>query len=116
MSPDIGGEGSPGTPVASLLVSFPGRKKTSARLKGFRPGHRKLMLDGMNDEVIAHIRERMATVRKIIRMAHDPRMIEMLEAMLVQAEEDIRRLEAESAEAQLQQPARQADHGPTPQP
>ena len=74
------------------------------------------MIDGMNDEVIAHMRGRMATVRKIIGMAHDPRMIEMLEAMLAQAEEDIRKLEAESEETVQQQPAQQVDPGPTPQP
>ena len=73
------------------------------------------MLDAMNEEVIAHIRERMATVRKIIRMAHDPRMIEMLEAMLVQAEEDLRKLEADPAEEAPPQPAPPGDPGPTPQ-
>lgn len=74
------------------------------------------MLDDMNDEVIAHIRERMATFRKIIGMAHDPRMIEMLEAMLVQAEVDIRKLEAESGEAEQQLSVQPIDPGPKPQP
>jgi predicted nucleic acid-binding Zn-ribbon protein len=73
------------------------------------------MRDGMNEEVIGHIRERMATLRKIMGMAHDPRMIEMLEAMLVQAEDDIRKLEADSADAAQPQPAPPADPGPTPQ-
>jgi predicted nucleic acid-binding Zn-ribbon protein len=71
------------------------------------------MLGGMNEEVIAHIRERMATVRKIISMAHDPRMIEMLEAMLAQAEEDIRRLEADSAQEAQSRPVPRGEPGPT---
>jgi hypothetical protein len=68
----------------------------------------------MHDEVIAHIRERVATVRKIIAMAHDPRMIEMLEAMVDQAEADIRKLEAESGEAMQQQSVQPVDPGPKP--
>jgi predicted nucleic acid-binding Zn-ribbon protein len=68
----------------------------------------------MHDEVIAHIRERVATIRKIIAMAHDPRMIEMLEAMVDQAEADIRKLEAESGEAMQQQSVQPVDPGPKP--
>ena len=49
----------------------------------------------MNYEVIANIRRRIEGMRKIIGLAHDPRMIEMLEKMIVEAEADIRRLEAE---------------------
>jgi predicted nucleic acid-binding Zn-ribbon protein len=69
----------------------------------------------MHDDVIAHIRERVATMRKISGMAHDPRMIEMLDGMIEQAEADIRRLEAESADAVRQLPAQPAGPGPRPQ-
>jgi hypothetical protein len=59
----------------------------------------------MHDDVVAHIRERVATMRKIIAMAHDPEMIAMVEGMIAQAEADISRLEAEKAAAPI-------EHGP----
>jgi hypothetical protein len=68
----------------------------------------------MQDDVIAHIRERIATMRKISAMAHDPRMIEMLQDMVSQAEADIRKLEGESAGTEQQLPAQPADPGPKP--
>jgi hypothetical protein len=74
------------------------------------------MLSAMHDDVIAHIRERVATMRKVSAMAHDPRMVEMLDTMIEQAEADIRRLEAESADSVQQQlPAQPAGLGPKPQ-
>ena len=55
-------------------------------------------------------------MRKIGAMAHDPRMIEMLDTMIEQAEADIRRLEADSADpVQQQLPAQPAGLGPKPQ-
>jgi hypothetical protein len=74
------------------------------------------MLDDMHDEVIAHMRQRVATVRKIIAMAHDLRMIEMLEAMVMQAEADIRKLEPDSGEGPQQLSVQPTDHGPKLQP
>jgi predicted nucleic acid-binding Zn-ribbon protein len=47
----------------------------------------------MHEEVIAHMRGRIQRMRKVISLAHDPRMIEMLEQMIEEAEGDIRRLE-----------------------
>jgi hypothetical protein len=69
----------------------------------------------MHDDVIAHIRERIATMRRIGGMAHDPRMIEMLETMVRQAEADIRKLEADSSETPKEPPAQRAGPDPTPQ-
>ena len=37
----------------------------------------------MNEEVIAHMRGRIARVRKVLELAHDPRMIAMLSEMIV---------------------------------
>lgn len=49
----------------------------------------------MHEEVIAHMRSRIRRIREIMAMAHDPRMIEMLEKMIGEAEADIRTLEAD---------------------
>jgi len=56
----------------------------------------------MHDEVIANIRERIAQIRKVMALAHDPRMIEVLQAVIASGEADIERLEAER-----DQPAKQ---------
>lgn len=48
----------------------------------------------MNEEVIAHMRGRIARVRKVLELAHDPQMIAMLSEMIVEVEADIKRLEA----------------------
>jgi hypothetical protein len=57
------------------------------------------MLALMNDELIAHMKARVAQVRKIAAMAHDPKMIEMLRRLAEDGEADIRKLEAERGEA-----------------
>jgi hypothetical protein len=49
----------------------------------------------MTDDLIARMRDRVKRVRKIIHLAHDPKMIELLEQMVAEAEADIRRLEDE---------------------
>jgi len=49
----------------------------------------------MTDDLIARMRDRVKRVRKIIHLAHDPEMIELLEQMVAEAEADIRRLEDE---------------------
>jgi hypothetical protein len=49
----------------------------------------------MDEEVIAHMRARVLQVRRIIALAHDPRMIEMLEKIVEETEADIKRLEAQ---------------------
>lgn len=51
----------------------------------------------MNDEVIAHMRGRIQRLRKVMGLAHDPRMIEILEQMIEEAEGDIRTLEEAAA-------------------
>ena len=53
----------------------------------------------MSEEVIANMRARIRHVRNIIKLAHDPKMIEALQMMIVQAEADIAKLEAEQAES-----------------
>lgn len=52
----------------------------------------------MHDEVIAHMRGRIARMRKVMSLAHDPRMIEIIETMIEEAEADIRKLEAATGE------------------
>ena len=47
-----------------------------------------------DDEVIAHIRDRVRRVRKIARLAHNPEMIQMLLKLAEEGEADIARLEA----------------------
>jgi hypothetical protein len=49
----------------------------------------------MNDEILAHMKERMRQVRRIIEMAHDPEMIGILRKIVESGEADIARLEAE---------------------
>ena len=49
----------------------------------------------MSEEVIAHIRDRIARMRKVMERAHDPVMIQMIKDMIKEAESDIRRLESE---------------------
>lgn len=53
----------------------------------------------MHDELIANIRARAAQIRRVIALAHDPRMIEALQKVIDEAEADIKRLEAENAQA-----------------
>lgn len=49
----------------------------------------------MNDDVIAHMRDRVRRVRRIAELAHDPEMIAMLLKLAEEGEADIKRLEAE---------------------
>ncbi|NUQ18055.1 MAG: hypothetical protein HOP95_06320 [Sphingomonas sp.] len=52
----------------------------------------------MHEDVIAHMRERIRQLRKVIALAHDPRIIEALEQVIETTERDIRTLEAEGRE------------------
>lgn len=47
----------------------------------------------MTQEVIAHMWARIARTRRVISLAHSEEMIAALEAMIEEAEADIRRLE-----------------------
>jgi predicted nucleic acid-binding Zn-ribbon protein len=49
----------------------------------------------MTEDVIARMRDRIKRIRKVIDLAHDPKMIQLLEQMVAEAEADIRQLEAE---------------------
>ena len=51
----------------------------------------------MSEELIAHMRDRIQRVRKVIQLAHEPEMIAMLETMVKEAEADVARLEAEAS-------------------
>jgi len=53
----------------------------------------------MHEDVIAHMRGRIQRIRKVIDIAHDPRMIAMLEEMIAEIDADIHKLEAESGSA-----------------
>src|SRR5690349_8556562 len=68
------------------LAWHPCRRAFLSSEEYFPPGAATRNADRMHDDVIAHIRERVATMRKISGMAHDPRMIEMLDGMIEQAE------------------------------
>jgi hypothetical protein len=57
----------------------------------------------MSEEIIAHMRDRIERMRKVIRLAHDPRMIELIEQMIQEAEADIAKMEAEQTQHQEQQ-------------
>ena len=57
----------------------------------------------MDDDVIGHMRARIAQVRKVLALAHDPRMIEILQEIIDTGEEDIRKLEAERDEVVTQE-------------
>jgi len=53
----------------------------------------------MQDEMLAHMRERIAQIRKVMALAHDPRMIEVLQQVIDSGEADIAKLEAERDQA-----------------
>ena len=48
----------------------------------------------MNDEVIVHMCGRIERLRRIMELAHDPKMIVMLEEMIGEMEADIKKLRA----------------------
>lgn len=47
----------------------------------------------MNHELIARMRDRIRRAQRVIELAHDPEMIELLGQMIAEAEDDIRRVE-----------------------
>ncbi len=49
----------------------------------------------MHDAAIARMRGRVQQLSKVIRLAHDPRMIEVIQKIIDEGEADIARLEAE---------------------
>ena len=59
----------------------------------------------MSEEVIANMRDRIERMRKVMRLAHDPRMIELIEQMIAEAERDIAKLETEQTQEQQIPPA-----------
>lgn len=75
-----------------LMPATSGRELTD-RVLGL--GTRGLAVNSasMDEEVIAHIRDRVVRVRKIASMAHDPEMIEMLLKLADEGEADIKKLE-----------------------
>lgn len=48
----------------------------------------------MDDDVIAHMRDRIRRLRRIAAMAHDTSMIEMLLKLADEGEQDVEKLEA----------------------
>jgi hypothetical protein len=59
---------------------------------------------GMSVDVIARMRGRVEQVRRVLELAHDPRMIEMLEKIIAEGEADIAKLEAERTAASIPPP------------
>jgi hypothetical protein len=49
----------------------------------------------MDDELLAHMKERIRQVRRIVELAHDPEMIAILKQVIASGEADIARIEAE---------------------
>jgi hypothetical protein len=49
----------------------------------------------MSIDVIARMRGRVEQVRRVLSLAHDPRMIDMLQKIIDEGEADIAKLEAE---------------------
>jgi hypothetical protein len=47
----------------------------------------------IDDEILSHIKARVAQLRKVLSLAHDPRMIAVLQEVIDSGETDIRRLE-----------------------
>jgi predicted nucleic acid-binding Zn-ribbon protein len=58
----------------------------------------------MTEEVIAHVRARIRRIRRVISVARAEEMIAALEAMIEEAEADIRRLENSLSEGQSAEP------------
>lgn len=52
----------------------------------------------MDDEVIAHMRDRIRRTRRVIELAHDPEMIALLERIIVEIEADIDKLKTRQIE------------------
>jgi hypothetical protein len=48
------------------------------------------------EELIPHMRARIDQLRKVMALAHDPRMIQMIQQIIDTGEADIARLEAEA--------------------
>ena len=48
----------------------------------------------MTAKIIAHMRDRIELTRKVLKLAHDPEVIGLLERRINEAQEDIERLEA----------------------
>jgi predicted nucleic acid-binding Zn-ribbon protein len=49
----------------------------------------------MDEDLIAHLRARIQQLRKVMSLAHDPRMIAILQEVIDSAEHDLRRLETD---------------------
>ena len=58
----------------------------------------------MDEEIIAHMRGRVAQVRRIMELAHDREMIRMLGKIIEEAEADLKRLEASEIQVTLTPP------------
>jgi hypothetical protein len=55
-----------------------------------------LFYHGMNEDVIENIRSRLERLRRLSTMITDRKAIDVLQQMAVEAEEDIKRLQARS--------------------
>ena len=64
----------------------------------------------MDNDIIAHMKERIRQVRRIVELAHDPEMIAILNEIIASGEADIARLEAEGGEQIAHQPGPSAQH------
>jgi hypothetical protein len=49
----------------------------------------------VDDEILAHMKDRVRQIKRVAALAHDPKMIEMLMKIAQSGEADIARIEAE---------------------
>jgi hypothetical protein len=59
----------------------------------------------VNEEVIARMRGRVEQVRKVMALAHDRRMIDMLQKIIDEGEADIAKLEGEGPSNEMPPPS-----------
>lgn len=77
--------------LSNINITFP-------RLTQLTVTERRAYLSfGMDKEVIAGMRARIQQLKKVMSLAHDPRMIALLEEVVESGEADVQKLEAETA-------------------
>jgi len=55
----------------------------------------KVNSPGMDNDLIANMRGRIAQLRKILSLSHDPRIVDMLRQVIARIDADIERLDQE---------------------
>lgn len=87
-------------PLRTLAHGFRGCAERCGP-QGFEPFKEDREATRMSEQVIAHMRARIERTRRVISLAHAEEMIAALEAMIEEAEADIRWLEEMAARNSL---------------